>query len=93
MYTTGAWSKVMAFDAKTGKLLWEFDPQVPGEHGAKGCCDVVNRGVAVWDGKVFVGALDGRLIALDARTGSEAVGDADRRPEPSPTPSPARRAW
>jgi quinohemoprotein ethanol dehydrogenase len=48
MYTTGAWSHVLAIDAKTGKQLWEFDPQIPGEHAAKGCCDVVNRGVAVW---------------------------------------------
>ncbi|MFZ1105262.1 MAG: PQQ-dependent dehydrogenase, methanol/ethanol family, partial [Hyphomicrobiaceae bacterium] len=69
MYTTGAWSHVMAIEAKTGKLLWEFDPQIPGEHAAKGCCDIVNRGVAVWGGKVFLGAFDGRLIALDAKTG------------------------
>jgi PQQ-dependent dehydrogenase (methanol/ethanol family) len=69
MYTTGAWSVVFALDARTGKLLWEFDPEVPKAHGAKGCCDAVNRGVAVYDGKVFVGAFDGRLIALDAATG------------------------
>jgi PQQ-dependent dehydrogenase (methanol/ethanol family) len=69
IYTTGAWSHVLALDARTGKLLWEFDPQVPGAYAGKGCCDVVNRGVAVWDGKVFVGVYDGRLIALDARTG------------------------
>jgi PQQ-dependent dehydrogenase (methanol/ethanol family) len=69
LYTTGAWSHVLALDARTGKLLWEFDPEVPGHYAAKGCCDVVNRGVAVWDGKVFVGVYDGRLIALDARTG------------------------
>jgi quinohemoprotein ethanol dehydrogenase len=71
MYTTGAWSHVMAIEAKSGKLLWEFDPQVSGEHAAKGCCDIVNRGVAVWGGKVFLGAFDGRLIALDAKTGAK----------------------
>ncbi len=69
MYTTSAWSKVYALDAATGKELWTYDPQVPGERGFSACCDVVNRGVAVHGGKVFVGALDGRLIALDARTG------------------------
>jgi PQQ-dependent dehydrogenase (methanol/ethanol family) len=71
IYTTGAWSHVLAIEAKTGKLLWEFDPQIPGEHAAKGCCDVVNRGVAVWGGKVYLGAFDGRLIALDAKTGAK----------------------
>src|SRR5437867_203114 len=71
MYTTGAWSHVHALDARTGKLLWEFDPQISGAYGAKGCCDVVNRGVAVWAGKVYVGAFDGRLIALDAKTGKK----------------------
>jgi len=69
MYTTGAWSQVLALNARTGQLLWEFDPQISGAYGAKGCCDVVNRGVAVWAGKVYVGAFDGRLIALDAKTG------------------------
>ena len=51
------------------KQLWTFDPKVDREKGYKGCCDVVNRGVAVWKGKVFVGAYDGRLFALDAATG------------------------
>ncbi|MBA4794134.1 MAG: PQQ-dependent dehydrogenase, methanol/ethanol family [Phenylobacterium sp.] len=69
LYTTTAWSKVYAFNAKSGELLWSYDPQVPGEKGFDACCDVVNRGVAVWGGKVYVGALDGRLIALDAGTG------------------------
>ncbi len=70
LYTTTAWSKVFAFDAKTGKLLWSFDPKVDPQRGFSACCDVVNRGVAVWNGKVYVGALDGRLIALDAKTGA-----------------------
>jgi len=69
MYTTSAWSKVQAFDAVTGRLLWQFDPKVPGPAAAKGCCDVVNRGAAYWDGRVYVGTLDGRLVALNANTG------------------------
>ena len=69
MYVTSAWSKVMALDAASGKLLWAYDPEVPGEWGINACCDVVNRGVAVWQDKVYVGTLDGRLVALDAATG------------------------
>jgi quinohemoprotein ethanol dehydrogenase len=71
LYTTTAWSKVFAFDAKAGSLLWSYDPKVEGSRAFVACCDVVNRGLAVWEGKVFVGALDGRLIALDAANGSE----------------------
>lgn len=69
LYTTTAWSKVYAFDAATGKQLWSYDPKVPGEVGFKACCDVVNRGPALYDGKLIFGSLDGRLIALDAKTG------------------------
>tara|TARA_R110002073_G_scaffold85978_11_gene204270 strand:- start:1568 stop:3694 length:2127 start_codon:yes stop_codon:yes gene_type:complete len=69
MYVTGSWSRVYALDAVTGDLLWEYDPEVPGEWAVNACCDVVNRGVAVWQGKVYSGTLDGRLIALDATTG------------------------
>ena len=69
MYVSASWSIVHAIDARTGKRLWTFDPKVAREAGYKGCCDVVNRGVALWGGKVFVGAYDGRLIALDAATG------------------------
>jgi quinohemoprotein ethanol dehydrogenase len=69
MYTTTAWSKVVALDAATGKVKWSYDPQVSKDRGHSACCDVVNRGVAAWGGMIFVGALDGRLIALDAATG------------------------
>jgi quinohemoprotein ethanol dehydrogenase len=71
MYVTGTWSVVYALDAKTGKLLWKFDPQVLKSVGASTCCDVVNRGVAVYEGKVIFGALDARLIALDAKSGTK----------------------
>ena len=70
IYATTAWSKVYAFEVKTGKLLWTYDPEVPGEYGAKGCCDVGNRGAAIYDGKLYFGAFDGRLIALDLKTGT-----------------------
>lgn len=72
MYTTGSWSRVYALNAKTGQLIWKFDPEVPGSAGRKPCCDVVNRGVAMWGEKVFVGTIDGRLIALNAKDGSVA---------------------
>src|SRR5438309_8298071 len=72
MYQTASWSVVHAIDARTGKRLWTYDPKVDREKGYKGCCDVVNRGVALWKGKVFVAAYDGRLIALDAVTGKVA---------------------
>ena len=71
LYVSTAWSKVKAYDAATGKPLWAFDPAVPGEWAVNACCDVVNRGVAVWQGKIFVGSFDGRLIALDAATGQK----------------------
>lgn len=71
MYTTGARSIVYAFDARTGRLIWKFDPKVPGNRLAKGCCDIVNRGVAAWEGKIYFASFDGRLIALDARNGKK----------------------
>ncbi len=69
MYATGSWSIVFALDARTGEELWRFDPQVPKAKGRHACCDVVNRGVAHHAGKLFVGTIDGRLIALDAKNG------------------------
>jgi PQQ-dependent dehydrogenase (methanol/ethanol family) len=66
MYLTSAWSVVYAYDAKTGERLWKFDPKVDKSRGVSACCDVVNRGVAIWEGMVYVGTIDGRLIALDA---------------------------
>jgi quinohemoprotein ethanol dehydrogenase len=71
MYVTASWSVVHAIDARTGKRLWSFDPKVPPNFGEKACCDVVNRGVALHKGKVYVASFDGRLIALDAVTGGK----------------------
>ena len=70
MFTSGSWSRVYALDARSGALLWEYDPQVPPEWAVHACCDVVNRGVALWQGSVFVGTLDGRLVSLDAAAGT-----------------------
>lgn len=70
MFTTGSWSRVYALNAETGEELWTYDPEVPGATGRKACCDVVNRGLAIWEGKLYLGTLDGRLIALDAKDGS-----------------------
>ena len=64
MFTTSAWSVVYALNAVTGELIWKYDPMVPKEWGYNACCDVVNRGVSVWEGKVFLGTIDGRLISL-----------------------------
>lgn len=71
VYFTSAWSKAFAVDARTGEEIWRYDPEVPGAKAADACCDVVNRGLAAWGDMVFLGALDGRLIALDRETGAE----------------------
>jgi quinohemoprotein ethanol dehydrogenase len=71
MYESASWSVVHAIDARTGKRIWTYDPGVDRSLGYKGCCDVVNRGVALYKGKVFVGAYDGRLVAIDAVTGKK----------------------
>jgi len=69
IYTTSAWSVVYALDAKTGDVRWTYDPEVPRPKAFFICCDVVNRGIALYRGKVYVGTLDGRLIALDQKSG------------------------
>ncbi|MFO0690288.1 MAG: PQQ-dependent dehydrogenase, methanol/ethanol family [Myxococcota bacterium] len=70
MYVSAPWSVVHALDAKTGRPLWHFDPEVPRSTARKACCGIVNRGVAAEAGRLFVGTLDGRLVALDAKTGA-----------------------
>jgi quinohemoprotein ethanol dehydrogenase len=90
LYTTGSWSMVFAHDARSGELLWFYDPEVPRNWAVHLCCDVVNRGVAVRDGRVFFGTLDGRLIALDAADGKRVweVQTTDRRRPYSITGAP-----
>jgi len=70
LYNVSAWSIATAYDATTGKVLWTFDPKIPVEWSRIACCGPVSRGLAAADGKIFVGALDGRLIALDAKSGA-----------------------
>ena len=72
LYVSTAWSMVKAFDAKTGALKWSYDPKVPRDTLVRACCDAVNRGVALYGDKVYVGTLDGRLVALDQKTGKVA---------------------
>jgi quinohemoprotein ethanol dehydrogenase len=69
MYTTASWGIVFAIDARTGKQIWKWDPKVDPRYERFACCDVVNRGVAFYKGRVYAAAFDGRLTALDARTG------------------------
>jgi quinohemoprotein ethanol dehydrogenase len=71
MYTSGPWGTVYAVDARTGDEIWRYDPDVDGSWVRHTCCGVVNRGVALWQGRVYVGTLDGYLVALDAATGRE----------------------
>ncbi|HEX4160162.1 MAG TPA: PQQ-dependent dehydrogenase, methanol/ethanol family [Rhizomicrobium sp.] len=69
LYFSGPWGNAYAVDARSGKLLWAYDNDADGQYARNACCDVVNRGAAVWKGKVYVASLDGWLVALDARTG------------------------
>ncbi|HWU02479.1 MAG TPA: PQQ-dependent dehydrogenase, methanol/ethanol family, partial [Novosphingobium sp.] len=71
LYNTSAWNVTTAYDARNGKRLWTYDPKVAREWGRYACCEPVARGLALWKGKVIIAALDGRLIALDARNGRE----------------------
>jgi quinohemoprotein ethanol dehydrogenase len=69
LYGSLAWDVLFAVDARTGKLKWRWDPEIPREHISQICCGPVNRGVALYDGKVYAGLLDGRLVALNQETG------------------------
>lgn len=72
MYTSGVAGRVYALDAATGKPLWTFEPTIDMQVNRYACCDMVNRGVAVWKGRVYVVTLDGWLYALDAANGKVA---------------------
>ena len=90
MYVTGSWSVVYALDAATGQELWRYDPQVPKSWAQYACCDVVNRGVAILGDSVFVGTIDGYLVAIDAETGEERwrADTIDRKPPYTITGAP-----
>lgn len=70
MYTSGAWGAAYALDARTGKEIWKYAPKVDASYARRACCDAVNRGLTVWEGKVYVGTLDGYLVCLDAGNGA-----------------------
>ncbi len=67
MYVTGSYSRAWAIDAKTGRELWQYDHRLP--EGILPCCDVINRGGALYGDKFIFGTLDAQLVALDAKTG------------------------
>ncbi|GAA0686105.1 PQQ-dependent methanol/ethanol family dehydrogenase [Marinobacterium maritimum] len=67
MYVTGSYSRVFAIDAKTGEELWEYNARLP--DGIMPCCDVINRGVALYGDLVIFGTLDAKLVALNKDTG------------------------
>lgn len=73
LYVSSSWGPktVFALDAATGAIRWRYEPDLPGDTMQYGCCDVVNRGVSYGDGRIYVGRLDGHLVALDAKTGEE----------------------
>jgi quinohemoprotein ethanol dehydrogenase len=71
LYNTLAWNITIAYDAKTGERLWTFDPKVPREMGRYACCEPVARGMALWQDKAIIATLDGRVIALDRKTGKQ----------------------
>lgn len=66
-YITASYSRVFAVDVRTGKRLWEYEARLPDD--IRPCCDVVNRGAAIYGNKLFVGTLDAGIIALDKDTG------------------------
>src|SRR5882757_7835022 len=71
LYFSGTFGKTFAVDARRGALLWEFDPDLAHHSPEKLRIGMgAHRGVAFWRGKVYVGLTDGRLVALDAKTGS-----------------------
>jgi quinohemoprotein ethanol dehydrogenase len=71
IYVSTAWNHLYAFDARSGKTLWEYNAKVPGAWIRNVCCGIVNRGIAAWNGKIYMGTLDGRLVAINAQTGKE----------------------
>ena len=67
MFVTASYSRIYALDTKTGKKLWKYEHRLP--EGIMPCCDVVNRGAALYDNLVIFGTLDAQLVALDQETG------------------------
>jgi quinohemoprotein ethanol dehydrogenase len=70
IYVSTSRDVVYAFDAKTGRQLWKYNPMIHGER-IRYNVGLVNRGIAAWDGRIYLGTLDARLVAIDAQTGKE----------------------
>lgn len=70
IYITGSYSRMWAIDAKTGEEVWQYDARLP--EGILPCCDVINRGAAIYGNKVYFGTLDAQIVALDKKTGKVA---------------------
>lgn len=71
MYVTSTWNVVHAMDAKTGAPIWTHTPKIDKVQASNACCDIVNRGVAIWGNTIFTATIDGRLLALDSKTGEK----------------------
>src|SRR5580698_5990082 len=69
MYGSLGWDVIFAVDARTGKLKWRWDPEIPRSVMAGICCTPSNRGVAMYKGRIYEGMLDGTLVAIDQETG------------------------
>ncbi|HSD69087.1 MAG TPA: PQQ-binding-like beta-propeller repeat protein, partial [Woeseiaceae bacterium] len=69
LYTTGTWNVLHGIDAASGEEIWRYDPQLPRHWIRYTCCGPINRGAALWKGRVYFGTIDGRLMAVDAATG------------------------
>ncbi|PCH50982.1 MAG: PQQ-dependent dehydrogenase, methanol/ethanol family [Hyphomicrobiales bacterium] len=67
MYVTGSYSRMYAINVRTGEEIWQYDARLP--EGILPCCDVVNRGAAIYGNKIYFGTLDARIVALDLKTG------------------------
>ena len=67
MFVTASYSRIFALDSKTGQKLWKYEHRLP--EGIMPCCDVINRGAALYDNLVIFGTLDAQLVALDQATG------------------------
>jgi alcohol dehydrogenase (cytochrome c) len=70
VYVTTSFNRVIAANGATGEILWKYERELPGDVFPKLCCDVVNRGVAVYKNKVYLATLDAHIVALDNQTGS-----------------------
>ncbi|MFM2125615.1 MAG: hypothetical protein RL328_2066 [Acidobacteriota bacterium] len=91
LYGSLAWNVMFAADARTGKMKWRWDPEIKRERIQGLCCGAVNRGVALYNGKVYQGMLDGRVVALDANTGKLVWSVQDTAPESDVTLTSAVR--